>query len=67
MGERLPGEERYNFYYVGASETGTLGTARRDTRIELRFVGQDIFLVETYVQTGSGEVQVQSYRFTRAS
>jgi hypothetical protein len=67
VGERMAGEERYNFYYVGSSDTGTLGTARRDTRIELRFIGQDVFLVDTYVQTGSGEVQVQSYRFTRSS
>ena len=67
VGERLVGEERYNFYYVGTSDTGTLGNARRDTRMEMRFVGQDVFLIDTYVQTANGEVQIQSYRFTRSS
>ena len=67
VGERASGDERYNFYYVGSSASGTLGNARRDTRVELRFVGQDVFLVDTWVQTDKGEVQVQSYRFTRSS
>ena len=34
-------------------------------RLELRFVGRDVILVESYAPDGNGEKQVQSYRFTR--
>ena len=60
VGERLSGEERYSFYYVGGGQT-----ALGNSRIEMRFIGTDMFLVQTMVSDGSGEKQVQEYRFTR--
>ena len=65
VGERMSGEERYSFYYVGTEDTGHLGTARSQMRLELRFVGRDLFMLDTYSPEGSAEKQVQSYRFTR--
>lgn len=68
VGELLTGEERYSFFYVGSSEMGALGTPRSDHRIELRFVGRDVILIETFIPGEDGtEVQIQSYRFTRTS
>ena len=42
-------------------------SSRSEIRIELRFVGRDVFLVETYAPGNGGEVKIQSYRFTRSS
>jgi hypothetical protein len=67
VGERVGGEARYNFYYVGTSDTGNLGSVRRENRVELRFVGRDLFFVDTYAQRDGAEIQIQSYRFTRSS
>lgn len=65
IGELLAGNERYSFYYVGTKETGIVGTALSDHRMELRFLGKDVFVLETYEPAAGGEAQVQSYRFTR--
>jgi hypothetical protein len=61
VGERLTGEERYSFFYAGSSGNEVLV----DRRIELRFIGQDVFILETRVPDGSGEKTVQQFRFTR--
>ena len=65
IAERMAGEERYSFYYVGSSTDGVLGQARSENRLEMRFVGKDVFIVETFAPEGSGEKVIQSYRFTR--
>ena len=65
IGELLAGSERYSFYYVGTKDTGIVGTAVSDHRMELRFLGKDVFVLETYEPAANGEAQVQSYRFTR--
>jgi hypothetical protein len=65
VGERLTGEERYSYYYVGVSTETQLGTVRSDNRIEMRFVGKDLIIVDTYTLRDGAEVQVQSYRLAR--
>ena len=67
VGERLTNPERFSFYYAGASTEGAMGETRGQARIELRFMGKDLFIAETWVPTAQGEVRVQSYRFTRGS
>lgn len=45
-----------------------LESDRETERIELRFIGKDVFVGETNAPGDcGGEKQVQSYRFTRAS
>lgn len=68
VGERMTGEERYSFYYTGTSNAGQAGRPLSDQRMEMRFVGNDVFFVDTFAPgPGGAEVQIQSYRFTRAN
>ena len=68
VGERLSGDERYSFYYTGSSNAGPIGRPLSDQRMQLRFIGKEIFFIETFAPGPDGsEVQIQSYRFTRAN
>ncbi|WP_153913629.1 hypothetical protein [Shewanella sp. TC10] len=58
---------RYSYYPVKVSGESFSGNDRNKMRIELRFVGQDVFLVDSFTQIDGKEVQIQSYRFTRQS
>lgn len=65
VGQRKSGDERYRYYPSGSRGGGGPGRSRSGRQIELRFVGQDVFLLNTYRSGGKGEEQIQSYRFTR--
>ena len=64
-GEFQPQLQRYNYYPVGANGQTFSGNERSQMRLELRFAGQDVFLVDSYAVVDGKEVQIQSYRFTR--
>lgn len=56
---------KYNFFYAGSNMATFTGVQRSDYRIEMRLIGTDVILVETWAMVGSEEKRVQSYRFTR--
>ncbi|GIU47852.1 MULTISPECIES: hypothetical protein [Shewanella] len=58
---------RYSYYPVGVNGSTYSGNERSTMRLELRFVGKDVFLVDSFIQSKGEEVQIQSYRFTRQS
>ncbi|WP_144213428.1 hypothetical protein [Shewanella donghaensis] len=58
---------RYSYYPVGVNGETYSGNDRNKMRLELRFVGKDVFLVDSFTQIEGKEVQIQSYRFTRQS
>ncbi|PKG56311.1 hypothetical protein CXF83_20345 [Shewanella sp. Choline-02u-19] len=64
-GEYQPQLQRYNYYPVGVNGQTYSGNERSQMRIELRFAGKDVFLVDSYAVVDGQEVQIQSYRFTR--
>ncbi|WP_299790738.1 glycine zipper domain-containing protein [uncultured Shewanella sp.] len=64
-GEFQGSSQRYSYYPVGVEGQTLSGDERNNMRVELRFAGKDVFLVDTYTQVKGTEVQIQSYRFTR--
>lgn len=66
-GEYHASQNKYSYYPLQAKGTTLSGEQRSNMRIELRFAGNNIFLVETYVMNKGKEQQVQSYRFTKTS
>ncbi|QLE86968.1 hypothetical protein FLM48_18965 [Shewanella sp. Scap07] len=66
-GEFNQATARYQYYPVKVAGSTLNGQARENMRIELRFAGSDIILVDTYTQVKGEDVQIQSYRFTRQS
>lgn len=57
---------KYNFFYAGSNTATFTGIQRSDYRIEMRMVGTDVILVDTWAMVGSEEKRIQSYRLTRA-
>lgn len=66
-GEFQSQQQRYSYYPVGANGKAYSGDDRSKMRLELRFAGKDVFLVDTFSMVNGQEVQIQSYRFTRQS
>ncbi|MBL4912879.1 hypothetical protein JMA39_06975 [Shewanella schlegeliana] len=66
-GEFQSQQQRYNYYPVGVNGQTYSGDDRSKLRLELRFAGKDVFLVDTFSVVNGQEVQIQSYRFTRQS
>ncbi|WP_394204456.1 glycine zipper domain-containing protein [Shewanella waksmanii] len=66
-GEFNQATARYQYYPVSVAGKTLNGDARENMRIELRFAGTDVILVDTYSQVKGQDVQIQSYRFTRQS
>ncbi|RTR27238.1 glycine zipper domain-containing protein [Shewanella atlantica] len=64
-GEHQANNQRYSYYPVGVKGQTLSGDERQNMRVELRFAGKDVFLVDTYTQVKGEDVQIQSYRFTR--
>jgi len=64
-GEYQANSQRYSYYPVGVKGQTLSGDERHNMRVELRFAGKDVFLVDTYTQIKGTDVQIQSYRFTR--
>jgi len=56
---------KYEFFYAGSSQETYTGFKRTDYRLEMRMIGGDVILWETFVADGSGEKKIQSYRVTR--
>lgn len=57
--------QRYSYYPVNVQGQTLNGDERNNMRLELRFIGNDLFLVDTFSQIKGEEQQIQSYRFTR--
>lgn len=66
-GEFQSQQQRYSYYPVGVNGQTYSGDERSKLRLELRFAGKDVFLVDTFSVVNGQEVQIQSYRFTRQS
>lgn len=66
-GEKDLQNHKYNYYPLNAKGTVAVGAERQDSRVELRFVGQELFFVETFVKIEGEEVKIQSYQFTKLS
>ncbi|QFU24512.1 hypothetical protein FM038_021760 [Shewanella eurypsychrophilus] len=64
-GEYNGASQRYSYYPVNAKGLTLNGADRHNMRLELRFAGKDVFLVDTFTQIKGEEKQIQSYRFTR--
>lgn len=64
-GEYQANSQRYRYYPVGVKGQTLSGDERNNMRVELRFAGKDVFLVDTFTQVKGIDVQIQSYRFTR--
>jgi len=56
---------KYEFFYAGSNQSTYTGHARTDYRLEMKMIGGDVIVWETFVADGSGEKKVQSYRVTR--
>ena len=65
VGEYQSGVQRYYFYYTGSDLETRTGVSRSDYRLEMRFVGRDVIIIETQIESGGRFVPIQSYRFTR--
>lgn len=64
-GEFNSANQRYQYYPVNVQGKTLNGDERNNIRLELRFAGNDVFLVDTFAQVKGENVQIQSYRFTR--
>jgi len=56
---------KYEFFYAGSYQSTYTGFKRADYRLEMRMVGGDVIVFDTFVADGSGEKKIQSYRVTR--
>lgn len=65
FGEYQGSSQRYSYYPVGVEGQTLSGDERNNMRVELRFAGKDVILVDTYTQVKGEDVQIQSCRFTR--
>ncbi len=66
VGEKPKDQDGYHFYYAGSDENNAMGDKRSESRIELRLIGKDVIIIDTWQQADKQEAKVQSYRFTRA-
>ena len=57
---------KYEFFYAGSDQATYTGFKRTDYRLEMKMIGRDVIVWETFVADGSGEKKIQSYRATRA-
>ena len=64
-GEYLPDTNRYHFYFTGSNQNTLTNVSRSDYRLEMRFVGTDVIIIETQVDREGKAIPIQSYRFTR--
>ena len=64
-GELNVTNQRYSYYPVNVQGQTLNGDERNSMRLELRFAGKDVFLVDTFTQVKGEEQLIQSYRFTR--
>ena len=56
---------KYQFLYPGPNQSTYTGFKRRDYRLEMKMIGGDVIVFDTFVADGSGEKKIQSYRVTR--
>ena len=67
IGEYLPDIQRYHYFYTGSDMQTRTGVSRSEYRLEMRFIGRDVIIIETQVDKDGRFVPIQSYRFTRVS
>lgn len=56
---------KYEFFYAGSNQATYTGFKRSDYRLEMKMIGGDVIVFDTFAADGSGEKKVQSYRVTR--
>jgi len=56
---------KYEFFYAGSNQSTYTGFKRTDYRLEMKMIGGDVIVWDTFVADGGGEKKIQSYRVTR--
>jgi len=59
------GANMYEFFYAGSNQSTYTGFKRSDYRLEMKMIGGDVIVFDTFVADGGGEKKIQSYRVTR--
>ncbi|MDG3087196.1 hypothetical protein P7F88_14375 [Vibrio hannami] len=66
VGEQLDGNQRYSFYPTNVQDVIYEGINTSDIRVELSFVGTQVWRIESYVYQGGQEQKLQEIRFTKS-
>lgn len=56
---------KYVFFYAGSNQDTFSGVQRTDYRLEMKMIGRDVIIIETWATVGNEEKRIQSYRLTR--
>jgi hypothetical protein len=56
---------KYEFFYAGSNQATYTGFKRTDYRLEMRMIGRDVIVWETFLSDGGTERKIQSYRLAR--
>ena len=60
-------DNKYIFFYAGTDTETFTGAKRTDYRLEMKMVGADVIVLETWAAVGGEDKRLQSYRLVRAS
>ncbi|USD66998.1 hypothetical protein [Vibrio sp. SCSIO 43136] len=66
-GEAMPNSTRYNFYATDTNAVIYENVDSGNVRVELAFIGNNIWMLESYVYADGQEQKVQTYRFSKQS
>ena len=58
---------KYIFFYAGTDNETFSGVKRTDWRMEMKMVGGDVIIFETWANVGGQDKQIHSYRLVRKS
>ena len=59
-------ENKYVFFYAGSDQETFTGAKRTDYRLEMKMVGADVIVLETWAAVGGDDKRLQSYRIARS-
>ena len=67
VGEYIAEQKKFNFYLTDSKSSNTItGVLKTDIRMEVRFVGANLWMVDTYTLIDGKDTQIQSYRFSKS-
>ncbi|WP_375752736.1 hypothetical protein [Vibrio sp. HN007] len=65
-GEQLDSNQRYSFYPTNVQDVIYEGVNTSDIRVELSFVGSQVWRIESFVYQDGSEQKLQEFRFTKS-